>query len=153
MKIAFVGHDRWEVGELVHELIFSGLRRFMPHPDPASASLKNPWKTVTLGYGMVLKHWLTRSYVSGITIYEAWATGRLIKNPWYRRRLFSWGLKHIEYDFIFYIPPKRNAELGEIEKAIDENTVQLMNAYRIPYHVLKGTRKNKIATIIETIGE
>jgi hypothetical protein len=107
-------------------------------------------------YHYIKRHYFNKNFVDGRAIYDAWAYTRVQFDPWYHSYLFCWALKHIYYDYVFYIPIEFPLEKGDrkggstdvdLQRYVDKQIKLMLDFYNIPHHTLTGSVEHRILQI------
>lgn len=109
-------------------------------------------------YWYVYNHYFTYSFISARSIYDTWVYSRSTAGFWYHNYLFNWAVKHINYDYVFYLPVEFplvkdgiRPEDENYQLAFDKDLKLLLDFFHIPYITLSGSiedRLNKIKLVI-----
>lgn len=127
-------------------MIFDGIGRRV-HTKRWSEKSKQRY----FNYWYVWNHYIYRNFVGSRSIYDTWAYSRLGIGLDFNRHLFNWAVRHITYDFVFYIP----IEFPLVEDGIrytdtefqilhDKETKLILEYHHIPYHKISGSVSQRI---------
>lgn len=104
-------------------------------------------------YFYTYKHYITKDFISARTIYDTWAYSRVFVGPWFNYRLFSWAIRYVYYDYVFYVPIEFPLEEDGIrpdtatQYLMDRELHLILDFYHIPYHTLTGTIQERMEKI------
>ncbi len=161
MKIVFTGAHGVGKTALVTEIapyckehvVFDGIGRWVHSHEDWSEKRKQNY----LNRWVIWKNYLTPDYIASRALYDAMAYSRLLHgrdNYW---RMFEWAVRHIWYDYVFYVPIEFPLEAdgiryeGEVfQKAVDKEIKLILDYHKVPYHTITGTVSERL-TQIDTI--
>lgn len=166
MRIAFVGsHGTGKstlftilknLPELQGHKLYDGIGRSV-HTD-----LRKDWslkrKQRYFNRWFIWRHYWTKSFISSRSIYDTYAYSRLMVGLWFNHRLFSWAIKHIHYDYVFYLPIEFVLEedgvrySSELQEQHDNETKLILDYNHIPYHTLTGTVQDRVDQLAGILG-
>ncbi len=158
MKIGFVGsHGTGKstlVGilrnlpELTDYKVYDGVGRSVHTGSKKNQSLKRKQRYFNRWY--VWRHYWSKNFIGSRSIYDTYAYSRLMVDLQFNRRLFTWAIKHIHYDYLFYLPVEFELEVdgirygSELQELHDKETKLVMDYHHIPYHTLTGSVQERL---------
>jgi len=105
-------------------------------------------------YWYVWNHYWNKNFIGSRSIYDTWAYARLGIGLDFNRRLFNWAIRHINYDFVFYVPIEFPLEKDgiryedtEFQILHDRETKMILDYYYIPYHTITGSIYQRISQV------
>lgn len=112
-----------------------------------------------IDYWYVWNHYKTSSFISSRTIFDTWAYAQLSVHADFHLNLFHWAVKHIWYDYLFYLPVEFELEEDgvrpegrEFQLQHDRRLKLILDYHQVPYHTLTGTvleRTQQIRNVLD----
>lgn len=96
-------------------------------------------------------HYVQSNFIGSRSIFDTFGYSRLGMGMEFHRRLIDWSCRHIDYDFLFYIPIEFDLERDGIRpddesfrEMHDRETRVLLDYYHVPYHKIHGTIQQRL---------
>ncbi len=166
MRIAFVGSHGTGKSTLVEVLqnrpelighsIYDGIGRLVHTGVKKDWSLKRKQRVFNRWY--VWNHYWSKNFVGSRSIFDTYAYSRIMVGPWFNHRLYSWAIRHIYYDYLFYLPIEFPLEDDgvryglEIQEQHDRETRLILDYHHIPYHTLTGSVQDRVDQMAAILG-
>ncbi len=166
MKISFCGSHGTGKSTLVDVLrnlpelkdhkVYDGIGRTVHTGGKKDWSLKRKQRYFNRWY--VWHHYWSKNFIGSRSIYDTFAYSKIMVGLWFNYRLMNWAIRHIHYDYLFYLPVEFELEEdgvrygSEIQEIHDEETKLMLDYYHIPYHELVGSVQERLDQIASILG-
>ncbi len=166
MKITFTGRHGTGKSTLVDILkglpelngykVYDGIGRAVHTGPKKNRSLKRKQRYFNWYYAW--HHYWSKNFIASRSIYDTFGYSRLMVEPQFNHRLFTWAIKHIHYDYLFYLPVEFSLEEdgvrygSELQEMHDKETKLILDYHHIPYHEITGTVDERLGQIGTVLG-
>lgn len=166
MKIAFVGsHGTGKSTlleilqnrpELIGHRVYDGIGRAVHTGSKEKWSLKRKQRYFNRYY--VWRHYWSKNFIASRSIYDTFGYSKLMVGLWFNYRLMNWAIRHIHYDYLFYLPIEFPLEEDgvrygrELQEQHDNETRLILDYHHIPYHTLTGTVQDRVDQLAGILG-
>ena len=127
------------------------------HPNLKNYSARTQQRYTDFWY--IWKQYLTPSYIASRSIYDTWAYAKLTVHPDFHYHLMKWAVRHIWYDYVFYVPiefPLVNDGVRfsdpSFQIAHDKTLKLILDYHGVPYHTIRGTVDERVQQVKDILG-